>query len=314
MKQSVIFYVAGACYTVVWLTYYLTFPRKVLLNLLPSLIDPVRRRAPALLLSLLTLAAAQSVYAGCTRDINVPMAAIGASVVIKGNEVSGIYPEMLRSLGSRIGCNFVFSPVPRARLVAMFDAGTADLLLPATRNPKRAPGAIFVPLLGSRSVLISLNENATIQNAQQLLEHQEIRLALVRGYDFGEEYQAIVAQLAKQGRVFYEADPLAVARLLQAGYANATIMAPTTLSGAVQDDPRVRGLFDKLRIQPLPELPWGVSGVYISTKSMPPEDQALLRDTLEKAARGSGVLEAFQRHHRPEVLQDSVRALPAGAR
>lgn len=281
--------------------------------MISSFLPVFRRRAPLPLL-LALLAAAPAVRAGCTRDINVPMAAIGASVVIKGNEVSGIYPEMLRSLGSRIGCNFIFSPVPRARLVAMFDAGTADLLLPATRNPKRAPGAIFVPLLGSRSMLIALSDSAPIQNAQQLLDHPEIRLALVRGYDFGEEYQSLVAQLAKQGRVFYEADPLAVARLLQAGYANATIMAPTTLSGAVQNDARVRNLFDKLRIEPLPELPWGVSGVYISTKSMVPEDQALLRDTLEKAARTGGVLEAFQRHHRPELLQESVRALPAGGK
>ena len=267
-------------------------------------------RPRALAWTLLALAAPTLARADCSRDINVPMAAIGASVVIKGDEVSGIYPEMLRALGSRIGCNFIFSPVPRARLVAMFDAGTADLLLPATRSPRRARGAIFVPLLGSRSVVISLKDAAPVQNARELLEHKEIRLALVRGYDFGEEYQALVAELNKQGRVSYEADPIAVARLMQAGYADATIMASTTLSGAVQTDARVRGLFDKLRIEPLPELPWGVSGVYISTRSLTPDDQALLRDTLEKAARTTSVLEAFQHHHRPEILQDSVRALP----
>jgi polar amino acid transport system substrate-binding protein len=79
------------------------------------------------------------------------------------------------------------------------------------------------------------------------------------------------------------------------------------LSGAVQNDARVLGLADRLRLEALPELPWGLSGAYISRKSLTAGDQAVLRELLEKAARSGAIMEGFQRTHRPELLSASIR-------
>jgi polar amino acid transport system substrate-binding protein len=268
----------------------------------------VCRRAALAALLLLSAGA----RAGCSRDINVPLAPLGASVVVDGDQISGIYPEMLRAIGAKAGCNFVMTVVPRARLNAMFVAGAADLMLPSVSTAVAATDARFVPLIGSRSVLISVTSNtAPIRNAQQLLERRDIRVAVVRGADFGEPYQSLLAKLNMQGRLYYEADPISVARLLDAGFADATIMSTTTLSGAIQNDKRVAGLLDKLSFAQLPELPWGISGVSISKKSLTPADQALLRELFERAAHSGSVLDAFQHHHRAEILAPSVRALSA---
>lgn len=261
------------------------------------------------------LATAAHAGARCSRDINVPLAPLGASVIVNGNEISGIYPEMLRAMGARAGCNFIMTAVPRARLNAMFDAGLADIMLPSVREARPASKAIFVPLIGSRAVLISVGASApAIRSARQLIEHPEIRLAEVRGADFGEPYRSVMDELDKQGRVYFEADPISVARLLNAGFADATIMATTTLSGAIQNDARVAGLFDKLSFQPLAEFTWGVSGVSLSRQSLTPGDLALLRELFERAARSGSVLEAFQHHHRADILAQSARALPAPGR
>ena len=110
-----------------------------------------RRTVAMLTLALPSLAGAQ-----CSRDIQVPISAIGASVVVNGASIGGIYPDLLRSLGAKLGCNFIFTAVPRARLEAMFEAGKADLLIPASSTLRRDQHGLFIPMLGSRPLLISL--------------------------------------------------------------------------------------------------------------------------------------------------------------
>ena len=127
-----------------------------------------RRTVALLALALPSLAGAQ-----CSRDIQVPVSAIGASVVVNGARISGIYPDLLRSMGAKLGCNFIFPPVPRARLEAMFEAGKADLLIPASSTPRRDQHGLFIPMLGSRPLLISLQgARASINTMQELIERR----------------------------------------------------------------------------------------------------------------------------------------------
>lgn len=265
---------------------------------------PGWRRAACALALCAPLAAA----AACSREIVVPVSPLGASVVIKGDSVSGIYPDLLRSLGAKIGCNFLFPVVPRARLEAMFETGKADLLIPASSTPRRDRHGSFVPLIGNRAVLISVNSaRAPVLNVQQLIERHELRIALVRGFDYGDTYQALLKELERQGRLFLEVDAVSVARLMQGGHIDATIMAPTILSGAVQGDPRVGSLGERLRLEALPELPWGYSGGYLSRTSLTPGDRELLRGLLERAARSGVVFEHFQRYYPAEILASGIR-------
>jgi polar amino acid transport system substrate-binding protein len=247
-------------------------------------------------------------HAGCSRDIVVPVSNTGASVIINGEKISGIYPDILRPLGQKEGCTFNFTSVPRARLELMFETGKADLLVPATRTTARDANGIFVPMMRHRAVLISVAGNhAAITSGQDLLERRELRVAVVRGFDYGEAYQGLLRELTKQGRLFTEVEPTAVARLLNLGAVDVTMMGPTILAGAISREPRVAGLLDKLRLEPIPELPWQQNGIYVSRKSLSSEDQAALIDLLEKAAKSGVVLEGFQRYHRSEILAESVR-------
>lgn len=265
----------------------------------------MRRR---ILAALAAFGIAGAAVAGqCSRDIAVPVSANGASFIIDGEKVKGIYPDMLRGLAARSGCNFVFTVVPRARQVAMFKAGQADILAPASRTPERDQVGTFVPMISHRAMLISVARNrAPITNAQDLLERRELRVAVVRGFDYGEPYTALINELGKQGRLFIEVDVIAVARLLHAGSADVTIMGPTLMAGAIRRDARVHGMQDKLRTEAIPELPWTASGVYIS-HALKPEDQAALREMLEKVGKSNQVMEGYLRYFRPDVLTDSVR-------
>jgi polar amino acid transport system substrate-binding protein len=245
-------------------------------------------------------------FAACSRVINVPVSATGRSVVINGDSITGVYPDVLRAVGPKEGCSFAFSVVPRARLAAMFEVGDADLLIPAARTPHRDEQGVFVPLIFSRAMLISIGaDRPAIRNAQQLLDQRELRVAFVRGYDYGSGYQSLLKELSKQRRVFMEVDAAAIVRLMEAGVVDATIMAPSILAGAMLGGSRA--LLSKLRYEAMSELPWGDSGAYISKRSVSPADTIALQELLERAAKSGAVWNAFQRYYPPEVLSGSIR-------
>ena len=243
----------------------------------------------------------------CTREISVPLSASGASVITDGSKVSGIYPDLMRSLSTKTGCQFAFTVVPRARQVALFKSGLADVLVPASRTPTRDQIGTFVPMINHRAMIISIASNrAPITSAQDLLDRHELRVAVVRGFDYGDNYNQLIAELGKQGRLFIEVDVVAVARLLHAGSADITIMGPAVMAGAIRREPRVRGMQARLRHEPIPELPWQYSGAYISN-ALKPEDQNALREMLEKAGKSNQVMDGYLRYFRADVLNDSVR-------
>ncbi|MFZ6770837.1 hypothetical protein ACO0LM_27590 [Undibacterium sp. Di26W] len=246
--------------------------------------------------------------AACSRTINAPVAPVGFSVIINGDNVTGIYPELFRSLSSKETCQFLFPAVPRARLELMFENGQADVLFPAIRTSKRDELGIFVPMIHTRSTLISLQSaRPTIRNQQELLEQKNLKVVVVRGYDYGEAYQTIVAELSRQGRLILESDPVSVARVLKANVADVAIMAPYIFAGAVQGDARVEDLSDKMRIEAIPELPWSDSGIYLSKKSLTQDDRNTLQELFERAARSGMVWKGFLRYYKPEVLKEGNR-------
>ena len=249
--------------------------------------------------------------AQCSRTINVPIATVGLSVFVESDKstVGGVYPDVLRSTGPKAGCDFKFSVVPRARLEALFSAGQADLLIPASKSPRRDELGLFVPLIYSRATLISLaSERPTLQRVQDVLERRELKVGVVRGFDFGPAYTQLVKDLTQQGRVVQDVDALSVARLLMVGAIDLTIMSPSILVGAIHEEPKAEGLLERLRIEPLEEFTWGDSGAYISKAALSESDQNALRGLLEQSAGSGAVWKAFQKHYPAKSLTGSIRS------
>lgn len=240
--------------------------------------------------------------------MQVPVSATGQSVIIADNDISGIYPDLLRSLGGKDGCEFLLTPVPRARQELLFEAGKADLLVPATRTSRRDELGTFVLLTRSRATIISLDpKQAPFKSAYDLLERKDVRVVLVRGFDYGVAYQELMEALQRQNRLVLETDPLAVARVLKANPGDVTIMAPVILVGAIQSDARVSDMVDKLRFDPIVELPWGDNGLYISKNSLSQEDSATLLALLNRPNVASTLWKSFQTYYPASVLKESIR-------
>lgn len=248
--------------------------------------------------------------ASCTRTINIPAAAAGKAVIVHNEVVSGIYPTLLREFAEKAECPIEFIVVPQARALSMFAAGYADLLIPAFKTPMRDQIGEFVPLIRSRATLITLkSDRKSIKNMQQILKETSLHLVVVRGFDYGVNYQRLIEQLKQVGRVSFESDVVSVARLIKAGHDRATIMSPTVLYGAIQGEPRVEGLADNLTFDPLEELPWGESGAYLGQLSLKPIDRDELRHILTQIAKSPAFWKAYQHYFPPKVLNASNQPL-----
>lgn len=272
-------------------------------------IEPALKRSlPALLIVMLTISA--HCDAACSRVINVPVAASGLSVITNEDGVSGVYPELLRNMSEKNACSFNFSVVPRARLELMFENGMADLMFPAKKTAQRDQYGIFIPLIINRAKLISIDSKwPELLSAQDLIDRKPLRLVVVRGYDYGTGYQALIGEMAKQKRLLFEADPTSVARVLKAGGADLTIMTPYILIGAMSSDTRVSELIPKMRYESIDELPWGDSGIYLSKAALNENDKANLTALLEQAAKSGLVWKSFQYYYPDNMLKESMRPL-----
>lgn len=249
-------------------------------------------------------------WAACSRPINVPVSPIGVSVIVQGDKVSGVFPEMLEQLGARAGCTFVWSVVPRARAELMFEDGRADLLVTATHSDKRDQSGVFMPLVATRASLVSVEKGQPARHSMaQLLAQPKLRVALVRGYDYGPAYQELSRALAGQKRLFLEPDVLSVARLLDAGIADVTILPSTSVVGAIATDSRIHALEKRLRFEPLDELPWTHGGIYVSNKSLSEGDRKTLEKLLAGAARSGALYKGYFRYFSPAVVDGSTRPL-----
>ena len=247
--------------------------------------------------------------ADCSRPIRVPVAPIGLSVVTTGGEVSGVFPEVLRKIAAETGCQFNFVVVPRARVEAMFAGGSGDVLVPATRTAQRDVHGDFVPMMRSRALLISLaSDRAPIESLADLADRRELRVAVVRGFDYGEPYQQLLRTLKAQRRLVVEADPAAVVRTLERSLADVTLMAPSILAGTLLQDARTRPLLDRLRLEPMAELGWGDSGVYLS-RHLPAKDREVLADALERSAKSGAAWKTVQKHYPVGSYEEGLRAI-----
>lgn len=274
-----------------------------------------RRRAIVAVAALGLLASMVAARAGCSRVLQVPVAPIGLGVTVAANgQVGGIYPELMRHVASGEGCDLHFTVVPRARQELMFESGLADILLPARRSPRRDQYGVFVPLFQSRAALVSLDRGAArpplpeLQSLADLQQHHELRLAVVRGYDYGEAYQSLLAAMAAQGRLQQATDPISLVRMLDAGLADLAIVAPTIVTGALRGDARLKDWLPRVQVSTVEELGWGESGVYLSNRSkLGVADRQVLEAGLVQLAKSGAAWREFQRYYPEDSLRLSVR-------
>jgi polar amino acid transport system substrate-binding protein len=246
-------------------------------------------------------------FAACSRPMLLPLNPSGMTRV-NGEEIGGFLPDILRKMGKQFGCEWQFTVAPRARVEALFEAGQADVLVGATRSQRRDQLGYFSPMMESRATVLSFGKpTPPVASLSDLEKRRDLRVALVRGQEYGPAFDALTKRLLAQKRLVYGADPVAVARMLDAGIVDVTIMAPIAFAGLLGTDPRYAPLIERIRIDPVDELPWSATGAYISKETVGAADRAVLEALFAELARNGWLLENMKHTYPPNVLRESVR-------
>jgi polar amino acid transport system substrate-binding protein len=211
-------------------------------------------------------------HAVCSRPVVVPTSPLGKlAFVAEGGNVAGVYPEVLREYGTRAGCEFVFPVVPRKRAEQMVQAGYGDIFIGSAQAPDRDAWGEFIPLLMVQWTLISNHAEPAPKSVRELLSLPDVRVNVVRSYNAGPIYLALLAELDKRGALEYVSDPQTIVRKMLIGRTDYTIMPSGTFAGTI-DDLGLRHAFERtVRYTRLEGLPASVTGAYIS-KAMPRSD------------------------------------------
>lgn len=245
--------------------------------------------------------------AECNKVLVVPTWAAGKTVIVKKDQVSGVFPAIVREVTDNLNCQVAFQNSPPARACDMFEKGAADLLISMFKTPQRDEVGEFVPLIRARPTLITLDvKRDGIHTIKQLIESRQLRATLVRGHDYGPAFQDMITELKKQDRVSFEPDALSVARMMKLGRAQATVMVSTIFYGAIYDDERVQDLIDKLRFEPLKELSWRENGIYLSRKSLSDKDRLNLHDAFVELADTDVIWKIYQRTYPSGIIRNSI--------
>jgi polar amino acid transport system substrate-binding protein len=251
-----------------------------------------------LTLTLLLLAGMQLAQAaGCSRPIKAPMAPTGRLVILdaSGENVDGVWPEVLRQVGAATGCYFEFPVMPRARLENELIGGKAlDVMISATRTDERDAAGEFVLLFRQPMMILTRAEDAGRYATLAALRKSSWRMVAPRSFAFSAEYRAFVAELQNDHRADNANDLDGVGRMLRGSRVDFAFLSPPQAYATAGTDLSYRRFED---------LPWMEVGLYLSKRTLPPADLALLRDALARAARDGTVRRAFLRFY-PAALAD----------
>lgn len=231
---------------------------------------------------LLPLALFPTAHAGCSQAIEVPAAPAGRFVMTdeKTGEVSGVYPELLRSSSKETGCTFNFIIVPRARFNQMLEQGTSHLFIPESQTPEKDTFGEFIPLFYSTPVIISARPDLAIRTIADIKKHPALHVDVVRSYDWGSAYRQAVKELKDLGMVTEVTDAGIIARKMEAGRTDITIMSAHILYGNVISLGLTDSLGKRLRYIRSPDFEAIPSGVYLSN-SLPKQDRRELKNMLQ---------------------------------
>lgn len=242
--------------------------------------------------------------AGCKRSIVVATSQVGRAMTVGAdNTVRGAVKDFLDLISQRTGCTFSYVPVSRARAWTLVASGRADMVPAASQSHERNRMAQFIATHQVRPMLISLDREQPAFGSIDELLRARLRVAVVRGYDFGAAYRSAVGELERQGRLHSATDPQAVAALLKTGAVHAALLPPSAFADAAE----FHQLASRLQLRAVPGLPRVLVGFYLSIPFLEDPDRIVLQEAIRKAVAGGAYADAMRRHYPRWSLED-VRA------
>lgn len=218
----------------------------------------------------------------CSRAVRVAASPIGRSMMVSATGVvSGNVVDFLSLVARQSGCKFQYIVVPRTRAFLMLATGAVDIVPSVNRTEERDRWGTFIHLYSTRPMLMSLDGRIPASISFNELVNSRITLGVVRGYNYGPAYMAMLNEPALQTRISQVPDPDTIARMLLAGRMDAGMMTPAAFVAAAE----AANIADRVVVTPVAGIPASPAGMYINGKKLPAEDGKKIMDAITTLAR-----------------------------
>ncbi|MEJ6003975.1 transporter substrate-binding domain-containing protein [Paucibacter sp. AS339] len=256
----------------------------------------------SLLLATALWAVATRVRANGRQTLLVEVGHNPPSVIAEGATVRGIFADFLRLVGQRCELDIQYRLLPRARVVRSFvEGGETSVLLPATRTSERDKVGLFMPMVTTSTLLVSMRKRQFELADTAALLQQTGRVALPRSYSWGDAYEQLVKQLEAQGRVDYVTDVPRVTERLINGLADFSLLPASFILGRLQSGgphaPNRQA--EDFAMTALQGLPPAQIGLYLSRQRVSEADRSRIRAAVAALVQ-DGSLQRLYLQYMPE--------------
>ena len=153
----------------------------------------------------------------------------------------GIDVDIVDEVARRTGCKFETFVDARVRTWADLAHGALDITVSAIETEERNRFARFVIYMSGRNRLLVRDGLPTpVLTLQAFVEHRHLRLAVVKGFRHGAQWDDWIAKLRRQGRVDEYADASTAARLVAVGR-DAALLSEPVVWGRILADSKLEG-------------------------------------------------------------------------
>lgn len=231
--------------------------------------------------------------ATCSRPIHIAVNPQGPALTVNAQkQVSGILSDFFAAVENSTQCHFVWDFVPRARAIHYLKNGLTDIVF-AIQTEERNQYADFIPLIEFYPSVIILKEAMKHEDAEKILEQDNLRFGLVRGYDFGSPYSELTQRLRSTKRLEELVEVEDIAKKMQAGHIQATIMSATVFVQAAEDIL----LDNKIQAIPLRHFPKAKVGIYLAHQSLKESDKQILREAIASKSHNDLFFRLFKANY-----------------
>lgn len=153
-----------------------------------------------------------------------------------GQGTVGIDVDIVEEVGRRTGCKFETFVDSRVRTWTDLAQGALDATVSAIETEERDKFARFVIYMSGRNrLLVRSGLPSSVTSLQAFADNSQLRLAVVKGFRHGPQWDPWIARLRQQGRVDEYADANTAARLVALGRDAAFLSEPVVWERILAD-------------------------------------------------------------------------------
>lgn len=253
-------------------------------------------------------------FAKCSRVINVPIPGLNTAQNnvddSKRGDLTAHVLQLMGTISQKLDCQFNYLSVPKSRQEHLFRNGDADILLMATKTPKRDEVGLLIPIIQMRPAIISNVQFGSLGlTLKKIQDDQQIHLVLVRGFDYGDEYNNFIQVIDKLKRVSYEPDAFSVARRMSYKNNVVTIMGPSIFDEVINSEKALNTLIGNIRYDEIEEFAWIDFGIYISKKTLLEKDFNYLKTHFPLFVGSDHIWNWIQKRYSKDIVRIGFRQI-----